>query len=305
MGISIDSAGVTAASPRGTPIATLSSTQDYDWGVRTTYYNLKFTSVSGGPFSVSGTNVLVNGNLTSSQYTVTANYSYSAAYASWYGSSGSTGSGTFRMTFGLDGNDQLIGGSTDDMIIGNGGSDTIFGGAGNDTMNANMGNDTLYGEDGDDSVRGGKDNDSVSGGAGNDSVFGDNDNDTVAGGAGDDTIRGGRGKDILYADDDNDELWGDKGDDTMYGGSGHDLFFFTHHDTESGHDVIADFDPTSDQIALIVSGSSYGTQIYDDIKWRLTDTTSGVIVNLDDGNSVLLCGVSSSQLASAENWFLS
>jgi Ca2+-binding RTX toxin-like protein len=304
MSVSIDSlGGISSSTPSGIAVAQLSSTTDWSYGVRTYYYDLGFSKVSGGPFTGSGSNLVVAGALTQSQYTLDVTYGYKYSSASGWGAYGSSSSQSLKVVIGLQGNDALYGTSAGDLAFGNDGNDTIAAGAGNDTVNGNAGNDSVSGQAGDDSVRGGKGDDYVWGETGNDSVYGDFGADTVSGGAGNDVLHGGRGNDIMAGHEDDDELWGDKGDDTMGGGTGQDKFYFTWHDSESGHDVIDDFDPTYDTIALITPGESYGSKRYEEVSWRFTDSASGVIVNLDDGNTVLLKGVSKSSLASSDYAF--
>ena len=64
---------------------------------------------------------------------------------------------------GLDGNDELIGGSS---------QDTILGGNGDDTIKGNAGDDNISGESGDDEITGGDDNDIIDGGLGSNIMSG-------------------------------------------------------------------------------------------------------------------------------------
>ncbi len=89
--------------------------------------------------------------------------------------------------FGLDGNDQIGGGSDWDTIFGDNGNDVLFG---------NNGEDDLYGDDG---------------------------NDYISGGQGWDRLRGGRGNDTLFGDAGDDFFYTDQGADSYFGGSGYDI----------------------------------------------------------------------------------
>ena len=105
-----------------------------------------------------------------------------------------------NIVFGLDGNDNLAGGTDNDLLYGGAGNDTLFGYNGNDILLGGIGNDTLNGEEGDDRLEGGEGDDTLSGGAGHDTLIGGAGNDRLFGGtAGADTyvFAKGHGQDIV------------------------------------------------------------------------------------------------------------
>ena len=192
------------------------------------------------------------------------------------------------------GNDTYWGGAGDDRIVdaagsnylrGEAGNDNIFGGSGFDDINGNMGADTLRGNDGEDWVVGGKDNDLIFGDAAFDIVYGNMGNDTVDGGAGNDWVRGGQGDDSVMAGAGDDWLWGDRGNDTISGGAGADLFYSF---AGAGIDRITDFSyAEGDRLKLEGSPSRTITQVGAD-----------VIVDMGNGDQVILVGVSLASLGS-------
>ncbi len=208
-----------------------------------------------------------------------------------------TGDSAANFLVGNGGNDHLIGRAGNDGLLGGDGHDRLEGGDGNDTINGNQGSDFVFGGSGNDSVRGGKDADAVYGDDGNDDVYGDMGNDLVSGGPGYDTLHGGRDDDTLLGGDGGDELWGDRGNDTLTGGAGFDWFRFT---SDSGHDVITDFDVVRDW--LTVSSRINGMAILSksDLMTRMTDTAPGCLVDFGNGNDVLLLNIKKSQLSSED-----
>ena len=102
-----------------------------------------------------------------------------------------------NIVFGLDGNDNLAGGTDNDLLYGGAGNDSLFGYNGNDRLDGGAGNDSLYGGNGNDTLLGGTGNDSLSGDEGDDRLEGDEGNDILIGGAGHDTLIGGAGNDRL------------------------------------------------------------------------------------------------------------
>jgi Ca2+-binding RTX toxin-like protein len=92
---------------------------------------------------------------------------------------------------GTNGNDNLVGSSTNDILFGGLGADTLIGGLGNDILFGGLGADTLIGGLGNDILDGGSGDDILDGGLGNDILFG---------GLGADTLIGGDGSDIYHVD---------------------------------------------------------------------------------------------------------
>ena len=105
----------------------------------------------------------------------------------------------YRRAYGLDGNDQLIGGTTDNTLDGGAGADTLWGRTGNDTLLGQSDDDTLYGEEGNDQLIGGDGTDTLIAGDGDDTLEGGTGNDQLVGGAGDDLylVQLGDGVDII------------------------------------------------------------------------------------------------------------
>jgi len=192
------------------------------------------------------------------------------------------------------GNDTYYGGNGGDTIIdvfgvnylrGDSGNDLMVGGNAFDDMHGNMGNDTLYGYDGEDWVVGGKDNDLLYGESAFDIVYGNMGNDTVDGGDGNDWVRGGQGDDTVIGGAGDDWIWGDKGNDTLSGGAGADVF---HSLAGAGIDRIVDFNYAQGD-RLVLDGNPSRT---------ITQSGADVIVDMGNGDQVILVGVSLSNLGS-------
>ncbi len=143
--------------------------------------------------------------------------------------------------FGLAGNDTLQGNSEDDSILGGQGDDLLQGGDGNDTLFGGRGNDTLQGNLGDDLLFGNEDDDLLEGGPGNNTLYGGQGNDTLLSSEGNDLMFGDRGNDILYTG---------LGLNTLTGGAGSDLFVIGRERNGGLTDMITDFRPGFDLIAL-------------------------------------------------------
>lgn len=193
-----------------------------------------------------------------------------------------------------DGNDSVWGGEGADTITeatgsnylrGDEGADSIAGGSGFDDINGNMGADTLHGNDGDDWVVGGRDDDVLYGDAGFDVVYGNLGNDTVSGGAGADWVRGGQGDDLVLGGPGDDLLWGDRGNDTLSGGSGADVF---HSFAGAGIDRITDFSYAEGDRLVLDGGPSR----------TISQVGNDVVVDMGNGDQVILAGVSLSSLGS-------
>lgn len=237
-----------------------------------------------------------------------------------------SGSGS-DLVEGGNGNDEIGGGSGNDTIEGDAGTDTLYGGAGSDSLlpgtendvvwagegadliqeysnhfsddilGGGAGNDTIYGGGGSDVIYGGKgdastNNDRVIAGDGQDTIYGGNGSESyVGGGGGADLVFGGSGDDYLSGEDGNDTLWGGSGDDTLWGGDGSDLFGFV---AGSGSDQIGDFDVNTDQLDF----SSYGIT-KDQINANIDDFGSSIRLNLFDGDSIYLFGVTEVEFLTA------
>lgn len=194
--------------------------------------------------------------------------------------------GSDSLCGGQDG-DTVFGGKDDDQVFGNRGDDWVEGNMGADMVYGNQGNDSVYGGDGDDSVFGGTDDDQVFGGTGADHVEGNLGADVVYGNLGNDSVLGGEGADTLFGGKDDDVLTGGAGADLLEGGLGADLFVFRSGD---GTDTVADFRFTEGD-RLDVGGRG----------WTVADSDGGVLITLDDGETIRLLGVAPSDPTAA--WF--
>jgi Ca2+-binding RTX toxin-like protein len=199
---------------------------------------------------------------------------------------------------GENGDDQLFGGAGFDLLQGGEGADFLHGGNGNDTLEGGAGVDTLRGGAGDDLMLGGLDDDLLIGGQNNDTLFGGAGDDVLEGGPGSNSMVGGDGDDLLigYTRPDGASLFGkidpnvssselafgttDALDpDTLEGGEGEDMLILGRGDTAfggAGEDVfvtgvwmtgstdtgvIADFEPTGEEILILVPGDYAGAGV--------------------------------------------
>jgi VCBS repeat-containing protein len=102
---------------------------------------------------------------------------------------------------------------------------------------------------------------------------------------GGEAFNGTTGNDIIVGSESDDILTGLGGDDTLTGGFGADTFFFN---PEGGDDTITDFGTGDDVIDL----SAFTGMGYDNVILNSTQTEDGVNIDLGNGNSVTLVGVS-------------
>lgn len=223
------------------------------------------------------------------------------------------GNGNDRLQGGLFG-DTLIGGSGNDELLGNGGDDTlyfdaddtiVFGGSGHDVAVATGSQgveldlgvneiEVAYGTEFDDHFSNSSNNAAtMHGGAGNDLLLGGSSFDVLYGGDGNDVLEGRGGHDILVGGQGDDILVGGAGNDELTGGLGADKFVFGLGD---GKDVITDFDVSSDLIELEGFGANMNT--FDKLFAHVIDTAFGARIELSDEDSILLQGISSTDLKS-------
>lgn len=145
---------------------------------------------------------------------------------------------------GTNGNDYLVGTSSNDNFRGYNGADTIIGNAGNDVVDITYtGQDLVYGNAGNDTIAlnyVGSLASTVYGGGDQDYVAGTPSNDVIYGDLGLDTLYGLDGNDTLYGSnlsapttDGADYLNGQQGNDVISAGFGNDLI-----DGESGLDIL-------------------------------------------------------------------
>lgn len=120
----------------------------------------------------------------------------------------------------------------------------------------------------------------VSGNAKDNVLKGTLNNDVLAGREGDDRLTGSLGNDLLDGGAGNDKIDGGEGDDTLTGFTGKDTFAF---EAESGNDAITDFDLGVDVITFD------GTRMtVEDILFNSVETTEGVLITFESGDTVLL-----------------
>jgi len=159
---------------------------------------------------------------------------------------------------GTSGNDTILGNDLPNVLMGLTGNDSIDGGAENDTLFGHQGNDSLYGDDS------------------NNGKVGD---DLIYGGQGNDALYGGQGYDTLLGDFGDDSLDGGLGDDTLTSGDGKDTFVIS---PNSGFDIITDFYPGFDQVALVgLQFSDLTPQLVDgNTTWYFGETPLVVCMNV-------------------------
>ena len=93
----------------------------------------------------------------------------------------------------------------------------------------------------------------MQGGAGADQFVGSAEDDWLQGGDGDDYLEGYAGDDRLEGGAGNDTLYGGSGTDILIGGAGSDMFLFRKSLDVAGVDLLSDFNPQEDKIALSTS----------------------------------------------------
>ena len=162
---------------------------------------------------------------------------------------------------------------------------------------------------GDDVMTGSGRADVIKGLGGNDTVAGAGGNDRLLGGDGNDALDGGPGKDKLQGKAADDQLNGGAGADVLTGGIGADSFVFAA--PGEGGDMITDFTPGSDKIALDHLTFGRAAPIADGVSFvsgagatpvsagatLLCDSTTGVLSFDADGTG----GVLAIQLATLTN----
>ena len=215
--------------------------------------------------------------------------------------------------------DEVHGEEGNDLIVTGNGNDIIKAGAGNDIVNAQGGDDFIFGEDGDDYIAGGgagadfidggAGDDILSGGDGNDQIIGGDGADFVLGGTGNDVAEGGLGGDFLNGESGDDILDGGEGNDNIQGGAGNDLLTggldldHYHFQAGSGVDRINDF-ALNEVIVLNpgMNGQAYSSPA--DMLVRVSQTAEGALIDLGLGNTILLVGVSATQLTDSNFSFV-
>jgi len=199
---------------------------------------------------------------------------------------------------GLEGNDQIVGGSGDDSLTGGDGADTLFGGLGDDMLFGGNGPfnglelDQLFGGEGNDELHGnglldgGEGNDFVSGsgeligGNGDDIINSFGDADMVRGGAGFDTIalRGTSATVLLDVGLNADSIDGESGFYTVQATADDTSLQWTgplEQNPEEGRAIVQDIDVVSD--GGFANFRIVGTELNDQI--HLTDLGTSVTID--------------------------
>jgi hypothetical protein len=149
----------------------------------------------------------------------------------------------------------------------------------------------LSGGIGDDVIDGSADPDEISGLAGDDHLYGHANDDHLFGGEGNDLLAGGEGNDLLEGDTGDDTVDGGAGDDSLTGGAGTDTVVFR---DGYGHDVVMDFDPTTDLVRV----SSGGIESWADLQTHLSADHDGTaILTLLDGSTLRFEGLTLQDLS--------
>ena len=232
----------------------------------------------------------------------------------------------------------ITGNEGDNLLLAHAGDDTVHGGAGADTIYGEDGNDRLYGDADHDLVVGGAGDDVIDGGTGADDLFGGTGNDvfyvdqqgdvvyenagegtdtvistsnlylyanienlTLASGAGNifgsgndlaNTITGNESANVIQGGGGNDILNGKAGNDTLYGQAGADTFVFEH---GTGIDTVGDFVAGTDKIDLTAIGYSW-----QQVQNAFHQNGADLAIDLGNGDSVILHGVTASQLQQSD-----
>lgn len=214
--------------------------------------------------------------------------------------------------YGQDGDDTLIGGNgfATDILVGGSGNDLLNGDSGlgdYDLMDGGSGDDLYYVDTPDDLTF-------EAAGGGVDTVYanisgtgyylyanvenlellgatpfgvGNALNNRLIGNAGDNYLLGGAGDDVLD---------GRGGADMLFGQDGADLFVMGR---GRGADGIGDFTPGVDRISL----AGLGIAGFDGLSARMSAVDGGVSIDLGQGDSLLLYGVSLAQLTASDFLF--
>ncbi|MES2944025.1 MAG: hypothetical protein V4772_14250, partial [Pseudomonadota bacterium] len=121
---------------------------------------------------------------------------------------------------------------------------------------------------------------------------------TLYGGSGNNGLAGAAGNDYLSGGAGNDTLVGGTGDDRLFGGLGEDIFFI---ESSGGRDVITDFDfGGNDKIDLRSDLNGSGITDRATALAHTRDIDGNAVVNLGDGNILILTGVLTADLTAAD-----
>lgn len=192
--------------------------------------------------------------------------------------------------YGLSGDDTLSGGTGDDILVGGSGADMMDGGAGTDmadysasgsAVSIRLWNGTGEGGNAQGDVLSGIEN--VTGSAFSDLLIGANSSDNH--------LKGGEGNDSLYGLNGADRLNGGTGNDLLSGGDGADTFEYQ---LGEGADTVSDFNAAEDTLAFYGLDPNVTAQ---DILNMASDQSGDVLIDLGNGSTLTLTGVSVSDLS--------
>ena len=124
------------------------------------------------------------------------------------------------------------------------------------------------------------------GGDGDDVLEGGMANNTLVGGDGDDVLKGFMGDDYLVGGAGDDILAGMGSGDTLTGGAGRDTF--VQNFTDTGHDIITDFNPSEDTIELRGVHNSHNVSV--------TSIDGGTLIDSGTGNTLFVANIAPDQL---------
>lgn len=202
---------------------------------------------------------------------------------------GSSGGGSDSGSGGNDGGSTGNGATAGDDSLTLSSAGSLDGLAGNDTLTGSSGGDSLSGNDGRDKLLGKGGSDGLNGGSGN---------DVLRGSRGADDLNGGSGKDKLYGGSGSDTLDGGNGNDRLTGKSGADIFVFS-----SGNDTVTDFNPNASGERIDL-GAADGIGGFSDLMNNHTrQTSNGLLITDNDGDSMLLSGITAQDLGAGDFLF--
>jgi Ca2+-binding RTX toxin-like protein len=233
-------------------------------------------------------------------------------------------------------NYRIYAGEGNDTVHAGAGTDEVYGGSGTDFLYGMDGNDTLYGEQGDDYLIGGTGADLMFGGMGDDHYWVDNTQDKVTealndgidtvystvdftlppdveilaldgfailgiGNAQDNRISGTNGSNYLEGGGGKDEIRSFNGTDTLAGGADADTFVFFN-GLDDGAKTIVDFKASGADHDFIELHDYAGVGIHDfaSLQHHMYDDGIGAVIDLGNGNQIMLQNVFSFQLTAAD-----
>ncbi|HEX6978550.1 MAG TPA: calcium-binding protein [Alphaproteobacteria bacterium] len=168
----------------------------------------------------------------------------------------------------------------------------------NDTLVGGFGTFAIWGGDGNDVITGTPDSNLLTGDLGADDMDGEAGNDFLFGGPDDDLLLGGDDSDMLIGSFGNDVIDGEAGDDLLFGGDGSDGFFVL---GATGRDVIADFEPGVDTIAVRSASVDIILDTPEAVLRSLATSADGsAVLSLGGGNFVTILGLAPAQLTAAD-----